>query len=160
MSYEILITEEEPQTVATVRIHTTHQRITDDIATGFATLMQGLVGASVAGQPRIVYHHVIDEETDGDIEICVPVEGTFAGNAAVGKRELAGGTMATTVHEGPYDQITPAYHMLARWISENGYEIVGPPREVYVNDPRTVAADGLLTRIEFPIGAEANGGGR
>jgi len=59
--------------------------------------------------------------------------------------------MAATVHRGPYDQVSPAYHAVTSWISENGYEIAGPPRETYLNDPRTVVPEELLTRVEFPV---------
>lgn len=108
-------------------------------------------GVAPSGSPMIVYYDVIDDETGGDIEICVPVGGAIAGDSKVYGRELEGGAMATTVHRGPYEQIAPAYHTLTSWISEHGHEIAGPPREIYLNDPRTVAPDGLLTRVEFPI---------
>jgi effector-binding domain-containing protein len=64
--------------------------------------------------------------------------------------------MATTVHHGPYEEIAPAYHTLIGWISEHGHEIAGPPREIYLNDPQTVAPAEILTRVEFPICSEAN----
>ena len=63
--------------------------------------------------------------------------------------------MATTVHHGPYEQMPSAYHALTGWIAGHGHEIGGPPREIYLDDPRTVAPDQLLTRIEFPICPEA-----
>jgi effector-binding domain-containing protein len=110
--------------------------------------------ATPAGPPLIVYHDVIDEETDGDIEICVPVVGTVPGDSNVYGRELEGGTMATTVHRGPYEEIAPAYHTVTGWISEHGHEMAGPPREIYLNDPQTVPPAELLTRVEFPIRSE------
>ena len=44
-----------------------------------------------------------------------------------------------------------------RWISENGYEIAGPPREIYLSDPQAVVPEELLTRVELPICPEARG---
>ncbi len=99
---------------------------------------------------------MIDTETDGDIEICVPVASIIAGNSDVYGRELEGGPMATTVHRGPYEEIAPAYHTLTGWISEHGHEIAGPPREIYLNDPRTVPPEELLTRVGFPSLSEAD----
>lgn len=64
--------------------------------------------------------------------------------------------MATTVHSGRYEEIAPAYHTLTGWISEHGYEIAGPPREIYLNDPQTTSPGDLLTRVEFPICTEIN----
>ena len=101
--------------------------------------------------PFIVYHTIIDEETDGDIEIGVPVAAPFDEVGQVTSRTLEGGTMATTMHHGPYQEIGPAYHTLTGWISEHGHEIVGPPRETYLNDPSEVTPDELLTKVEFPI---------
>jgi len=161
MPYEVQLTEEEPKSVAAVKIHTTRSKIANDVSSGFATLMHGLnrAGAAPAGAPMLVYHSEIDEETDGEIEICVPVDEGYSGDSAeVYGRELAGGTMAHTIHQGPYEQITPAYHAVAGWISENGYEIGGPPREIYLNDPRTVRPEELLTRVEFPICLEVQAG--
>lgn len=108
-------------------------------------------GTAPAGMPLIVYHDTIDEETDGDIEICVPVAEPFESTEAVTSRMLEGGTMATTIHHGPYEQIATAYHTLAGWISEHGHEIIGPPREIYLNDPSETAPEELRTKVEFPI---------
>lgn len=156
MPYEVKINEAAMQLVAAVKIHTSASKISGDIASGFATLMQALgrAGVSPMGSPMIVYHHVIDEQTDGDIEICVPVGDGFSGDTEVDSRELEGGTMAAVVHCGPYEQISPAYHTLTGWVSKHGYEFAGPPREIYLNDPRTVAPEELLTRVEFPICVE------
>ena len=157
MPYDVEIMEETPQLVAATKIHTNLRRIADDIGTGFRSLMQALGrGAiSVSGPPLIVYHQEIDEETDGDIEICMPVESAISGDSEVYGRELEGGTMATTVHRGPYQEIAPAYHTLIGWISEHGHEIAGPPREIYLNDPQTVPPEELLTRVAFPICSDA-----
>jgi len=105
----------------------------------------------------ILYHNVIDQESEGDIEIAAPVGLAFPSDGDVYARELEAGTFATTVHRGPYEGIARAYHTLTFWVSENGYDIAGPTREIYVNDPRTVAPEELLTRLEFPVCAETTG---
>jgi len=156
VQYEIGIIEVTPQLVAATRVHTNLRRIGEDIGAGFRSLMGSLAreGATPSGPPLIVYHDVIDEETDGDIEICVPVGSAITGDAAVYAREIEGGAMATTVHRGPYEGISSAYQTLMGWISEHGHEGAGPPREIYLNDPREVAPSDLLTRVEFPICSE------
>ena len=151
--FDIEITDANPQQIAAVKINTNLSQIANDISAGFGTLMQGMAKARVhpAGAPMIVYHSVIDEETSGDIELCVPIAGQISGGEEVYARELEGGTMAMTLHKGPYERISPAYHALMSWIPDNGYEIAGPPRETYLNDPRQVAPDELMTRVEFPV---------
>lgn len=153
MPYEIEITETAPQTIAAVKVHTTLRKIAEDIPAGFGAVVSamGSAGLAPSGAPLLVYHDVIDEETDGDVEICVPVTGEIDGDSEVYTRELEGGTMAVTTHQGPYNEIAPAYHTLTSWISEHGHEMAGPPREIYLNDPQTVPEDELLTRVEWPI---------
>ena len=153
MPYDVQIMQEPAQRVAATRRHTSLSQIGDTISAGFGALM-GAMGRDQlvpTGPPLIVYHDVIDEETEGDVEICVPVSGAVSEGDEVYGRELPGGPMAATVHRGPYDQIAPAYQTVTSWISEHGHEMAGPPREIYLNDPQEVAPDELLTRIEFPI---------
>ena len=158
MPYDVEVTEVAPQLVAATTVHTNLSRIGDDIGAGFGTLMMGMGRAGVApsGMPLIVYPDIIDDETGGALEICVPIAVDFAGDGDVYARELEGGTMATTVHHGPYEQIAAAYHTLTGWVSEHGHEIAGPSRETYLNDTQVVAPDELLTRVVFPICAEAD----
>lgn len=153
MPYDVEVTEATPQLIAAVRVHTTMSKIGGDIAAGFGEVFHAMTSAGLApaGAPLLVYHDVIDEETDGDVEICIPVSGPFESASNVYTRELVGGTVAATLHHGPYQEIAPAYHTITGWISEHGHEIVGPPREVYLNDPQTVPEAELLTRVEFPI---------
>ncbi|VAW07348.1 Transcriptional regulator, MerR family [hydrothermal vent metagenome] len=153
MPYDVQILEEMPRLVAATKVRTNLRRIGDDIGAGFGTLMQGLGRAGIApsGAPLIVYHDVIDEETEGYIEICVPVDRSIPNAAEVYTRELEGGAMASTVHHGPYQEIAPAYHTLTGWVSEHGHELAGPPRETYLNDPQVVLPEDLLTRVDFPI---------
>jgi effector-binding domain-containing protein len=153
MPYDIQITEVASQMVAAARVHTTLSRIGDDIRGGFGKLMAAMSreGVSPSGAPLIVYPDLIDDETGGGLEICVPIAADFVGDTEVYARELEGGTMAATVHHGPYELIGPAYEALTGWISEHSHETAGPPRETYLNDPETVAPEELLTRVEYPI---------
>jgi len=159
MPYEVIITQQDPQLVVAVKFHTKLSQITTDISAGFSTLVQGLgrTGITPIGTPMILYHHVIDQESEGDVEIAIPIENAFVDDGDVRGRELEGGTMATVLHRGRYTEIAPAYHSLTQWVSENGYEIVGPTREIYLNDPQRVAQTELMTRLEFPVRSGADG---
>lgn len=158
MPYDVQMTETAPQQVAATKVHTTLSRIASDIQAGFGSLMQALQreGVPPSGAPMLVHLDVIDEETDGDIEICVPISSAISGDSEVYGRELEGGTMASAIHRGPYQEIAPAYHAVTGWISEHGHEIAGPPREIYLNDPQAVPPEELLTRVEFPIRPDAS----
>lgn len=61
---------------------------------------------------------------------------------------LPGGTVATTMHVGSYDQMEPAYEALAQWVKEHGQELAGDPWEVYFSDP-SVEPDPATWRTEI-----------
>ena len=44
--------------------------------------------------------------------------------------------------------LSPAYNALAQWIEENGYQIVGPPRELFYG---TVVHGDLTAEVQFPV---------
>lgn len=152
MPYTVTLKETTPQTVAALRAHAAHRTIADRLVSGFATVMRqvGSAGGSVTGPPFVTFHDMIDEHTDGDIEICIPATAVSADDE-VRQVEMPAELVASTVHRGPYDEITPAYHTLGGWIQEHGHQMVGPPRELYLNDPRAVSAEELLTEVQWPV---------
>lgn len=152
MPYDVTITKVEAQTIAALRTHTTLGTIGDTLADGFARLVHqvGVAGGTMTGAPFVVYHTIIDEQTDGEIEICIPAT-DVADDGAVRRTVMPAHTAASTVHRGPYDEVGPAYHTLSGWIQEHGHEIAGPPREIYLNDPREVPPDEVLTEVQWPI---------
>lgn len=156
MPYDIAVEQVPARTVAALRKTTSLKTIGDDIGSGFGALMQfmGASGAQPMGPPFIVYWDIIDEETSGDLEFCVPVAAGLSGSETVEVKTLPAEAVAYTIHHGPYPEISPAYHTLTGWISDHGHEMTGPPREIYLNDPMVVSEDELLTRVEWPINAE------
>ncbi|MEV0901728.1 MerR family transcriptional regulator [Actinoplanes sp. NPDC049802] len=154
MPYQVTAKQIDTRAVAALRLHTSLTAIGADMARGFGTLVSaiGTAGASPTGAPFVIYHNVIDERIPGDIEICIPVPaGTRFPDGPVVFREVPGGPAATTVHRGPYQEISPAYHGVFAWIEDEGRKPSGPPCEVYLNDPQTVAPEDLLTEVQFPI---------
>ncbi|NYT09624.1 MAG: hypothetical protein GKC09_06775 [Methanosarcinales archaeon] len=59
--------------------------------------------------------------------------------------------MARTVHRGPYEECGPAYERLFSWIREKNLTVCGPIREAYLNDPREVSPDEIMTVICAPV---------
>ena len=85
MPYDVEIAERESQLVAAIKIRTNLSKIGNDIGAGFGSLVHAISreGVPSAGAPLIVYHDVIDEASEGDIEICLPINGTFTGDSEV-----------------------------------------------------------------------------
>lgn len=153
MGYDIEVSEEMPQLVAATMVRTNLARIGSDIGAGFGTIMQALGREGVVpfGPPLVIYHDMIEEHIEGDIEICTPIDHAITEVDGVYSTELEGGSMAMTVHRGSYQEIGQAYQALMGWVPEHGYTLTGPPREIYLNDPQEVSPADLLTRIEFPV---------
>ncbi|KYK34544.1 MAG: hypothetical protein AYK22_05300 [Thermoplasmatales archaeon SG8-52-3] len=59
--------------------------------------------------------------------------------------------MAKITHKEPYDKCGETYNKLYQWIEQNGNTITGPTQEVYLNDPREVGEEEILTEIYAPI---------
>jgi effector-binding domain-containing protein len=59
--------------------------------------------------------------------------------------------MAKIVHYGPYEDCEPTYDKLFKWFTDNDKEISGPIREVYLNDPKEVKKEEIMTEIYAPI---------
>jgi effector-binding domain-containing protein len=156
--YDVTTKQVPDQRVASLSMATSLATIGEDIAAGFATLMGAVTRAAnqPAGAPFLIFHDVIDEQTNGDVEICIPIgAGTGATHDEVDVKVVPGGTVAATTHRGPYDEISPAYHTVTGWIQDHGHQIAGPPREIYLNDPQLSIPDDLLTEIQFPLNAPA-----
>jgi DNA-binding transcriptional MerR regulator len=101
-----------------------------------------------------LYHDDESRERDWDVEVCEPIDANPGELQRITVRNLtAVKTLACTIHHGPFVTIGEAYSAIGKWITDNGYQIVGPCREIYLqttgdgnqNDPNTV------TEIQFPV---------
>jgi len=92
-----------------------------------------------------------DEAGNADIEVCVPIAERIPETDEIKCYELSGGKMAGVIHKGPYETSGSVYERLFAWLLENGLELNGPIREAYLNDPREVAPEEILTIIYAPI---------
>jgi effector-binding domain-containing protein len=86
-----------------------------------------------------------------DIEVAAPISDKIEETGEIKCYTLLGGKMAKIIHKGPYDKCEPTYEKIFAWIKKNGRNIVGPTREVYLNDPREVGLEEALTEIYVPI---------
>jgi DNA-binding transcriptional MerR regulator len=113
----------------------------------------GMHRVKPVGACLTLYHD--DEHTNGwDLEVCEPIDVELTASKRIKVQTLpAVDSMACTIHNGPFATLSEAYNAIGKWINENGYQIVGPCREFYLqtkgdgnqNDPETV------TEIQFPV---------
>lgn len=112
----------------------------------------------ISGAPLFLCHESTpeavmkaNEKGTATVEVAWPVSGTVKGSREMKVYELPGGKMVHTVHRGPYESCEATYRMLFAWIETQGLRISGPIREVYLNDPRLVKPEEVITEIFVPI---------
>jgi DNA-binding transcriptional MerR regulator len=101
-----------------------------------------------------LYHDDEFKERDWDLEVCEQIDVDLKESRRIKVRTLpAIDSLACTIHHGPFVTIGEAYNALGQWITDNGYRITGPCREIYLRpnrngsqtDPETV------TEIQYPV---------
>lgn len=152
MAYDIVIKNIDPIRVASLR----------DIIPSYSAqghLWEELVehieknGAKIVPPCMVIYHDSNYKEDSVDAEVIEPLIGDLPENERIKVKYLdAVDEMATVVHKGPFETLSLAYSAISKWIEDNGYEIVGAPRELYLkgewltNDPNE-----YITEIQFPV---------
>ena len=149
-TYDCVIKKLEPLTVASVRgIIPTYPEQGDLWNTLGSTL--AAMKVQPTGPCFTIYH---SDEPEIDAEVCEPLSAPIKVAGPLHSYELpAVESAACTIHHGPFVTISEAYGALLKWIEDNGYQICGPCREVYLRpsnngsqtDPNT------LTEIQFPV---------
>jgi AraC family transcriptional regulator len=84
-------------------------------------------------------------------EIGASFEGSAKDEGNVQIKIIPEHTVLAAMHKGPYTEVGPVIHGLAEYAVENGYDIIGPVTEVYLNNPNEVPEDELLTEVRFPV---------
>lgn len=107
------------------------------------------LGASIG-----VYFDNPDVVPEGDLRSFAG--GEYRGDQVPDSMEevmLSGGKTAVLTYKGPYSGITAAYHTLfGNWLPTSGEEPADTPcYEIYLNNPREVAPEDLLTEICLPL---------
>jgi DNA-binding transcriptional MerR regulator len=109
----------------------------------------GMVGPSF-----VVYHGEVNHDSDGPVEVCVPVDPAAAGR-------LSGPTRTEPAHREAYvriakaqvqfPQILSAYETVGRWLYDQGLSASAGPREVYFADWDAAGPDDEVCDIAFPM---------
>lgn len=152
MKYDIVIKTIEPVRVASLR----------DIIPSYSE--QGHLwrelgehiqknNAKIVPPCMVIYHGPGYKEEGVDAEVIEPIIGDLSDTDRIKIKFLEGvKEMACVVHKGSFQTLHMAYSAISNWIEENGYEIIGSQRELYLkgewitNDPNE-----YVTEIQFPV---------
>ncbi len=144
----------EPVRLAPVRLLALTRAVdTERMGEGISALAAALAGLaaqhgwSLAG--GFVGLYPLELVDPCPVSLGVPSDGAPAGAAQ--ERVVPGGDAFTTIHVGPYDELSLAYTALLTAVHERGHEPVEPIMETYLSDPERVAPQELVTRLTVPV---------
>ena len=128
MQYEVVLATVEAGRIAAVR-----ERVTPaDIGSRFGPALDQ-VWQFVRDAGLTTGHNVFlyDDANPGLIEFGVQVTAEFEDGDVVVCSETPAGTIATTTHVGPYDELGAAHSAVRAWCHDEGRAIAGPFWEIY-----------------------------
>lgn len=99
-----------------------------------------------------LYHDEEMQESEFHVEAAQGIVGTLNPSPRVNVYTLPALELAASVvHRGSFVSMGKAYDALTRWIDANGYEIIGPMREINLEYERHGDPNKYVTEIQAPI---------
>jgi len=159
-AYEVTLKPVEKQTIAAIRETVqTIEQMPERCAEMFDAIARWMNENGLPFGPSLtIYHNDTYARQDIDTE-CAFVLPDSANTKrarpdkriAVRQMEAAPLVASTIMTDNFYkkvDGLTPAYNAVAQWIEENGYKIVGPPRELFHGSAKK---GDLTAEVQFPV---------
>ena len=99
------------------------------------------------------YHDEGHKEGEVDVEIVMGVDKLMENeNEFIFKETEVVKQAVSILVPGDYSNLAPAYNFLGNWIEENGYSIVGNPRQVAIKGPWNERnTEDYLSEIQIPV---------
>lgn len=102
------------------------------------------------GPNLAIWHQPAEVLANEVAEAALPIEQAVPGNDRVQVYELPPTQVAAAVHYGDFEGFTQLHTAILQWIESNGYQIVGPYREVYIkHNPDDYSES--ATEVQYPV---------
>lgn len=140
MSFEVNIKSIPAQQVVSITRRVKASKLDETIRKSLEACRSLIAGQQLqaSAAPFGIFHGPINEQEDGPLEICLPVDGKVKGSGEIQVKQLQGGQAACVMAVGPetdFPTILGAYDASADWIQRNGYEMAASPREIWHDGP-------------------------
>jgi len=151
MAYDVVLKTVPKQWIASVRetipAYNTVGSLYGKVSAGLGPSMSA-VQYGVA-----LWHDPEFKESNVDAEPGFYLKQKMPAADGVDVHELPETTMAATIHNGSYQRLPEAYDSLLKWVAENGYQVAGPIRELYLKISMPVRQDdeSYVTEIQVPV---------
>ena len=150
--YDILERDVAEQRVLTEQRHVRVPELGEWLPEAIGRLVQTAERhGGVAAPVFVVYHGEVNEDSDGPVEVCVPVASEVPGSAT--REEPAHREAYTRISKAQveFPQILSAYEAVEAWIRSEGRAMSGSPREVYFADWDAAGPTDEVCDIAFPV---------
>ncbi len=107
-------------------------------------------GAKATGPCLAIWHQAAEVHANEVAEAVIPIDRTIPSSDDVKVYELPATQVASVVHHGAFENFVQEHTTLLKWIEANGYQIVGPYREIYIQHDRSNMNDSA-TEIQYPV---------
>ena len=144
MAYEIRVEDVEPQTIASVRRRAKIPQLSTVVPAACGEVWNFVQTAGIPDPGRHVAVYRDGGDGQLDVEIGVEVASPFTGDGTFSCSATPAGTVATTVHIGPYNRLGEAHEAIARWCRDHHRDPAGINWEIYGhwdNDPEKLRTD-------------------
>jgi DNA-binding transcriptional MerR regulator len=154
--YDVQVRDVPEQTVLTEQRHVRAQELAVWIDEAAGRLLKAAAGHGdgVVGACFIVYHGEVNEDSDGPVEICLPItpDPGRAVEAAV-RVEPAHREAYTRITKAQvaFPQILSAFDAVQSWAEREGLPTTAAPREVYFADFAAAAPGDLVCDVAQPV---------
>ena len=153
--YDVQEREVPEQLVLTEQRHVLVPELPGWLADAMGRLMGSAQGyGGVAGAGFVVYHGEVNQDSDGPVEACMPVDPARAADTTVAtRREPAHHEAYVRLRRAQAEnpQILSAFDAVGQWITDHCREETGPPREVYFTNYGAAAPTDEVCDVAFPI---------
>jgi effector-binding domain-containing protein len=151
MAYDVVLKLVPKQWIASVRETIPAYNTVGSL---YGKVSAGLGPAMAGCQFGVALWHDPDfKESDVDAEAGFYLKQEVHADDGVRVYELPETTVASVIHNGAYRRLSEAYDSLLRWVAENGYQVAGPIRELYLKISMPVRQDdeSYVTEIQVPV---------
>ncbi len=145
MEYDIRIEQAASRPLAVVRRRASLAELSKVIPEACGLVWNVVRSQNIPGAGR---HVALYWDDVINLEVGVELDAPFAGHGEVVGSALPGGTVATTVHFGPYQLLGGAHEAITTWCANQGHILAGPCWEIYGhwldewnNDPSKIRTD-------------------
>jgi DNA-binding transcriptional MerR regulator len=110
--------------------------------------------AAITEEPMGIYHGPVNDDSNGPVEICLPVDQILHPSNEIGSRSIPPTKVAATTitqSQAVFPNILKAYDAVFDWVRHHQCKVMGPPWEIYVGNPAKVGPDDPFIEIAWPF---------